>query len=126
MARISESFHAGTFEKAYWKGKRSEGLAPGAFFIIAGADFEGTFDGELDQGLSDQGGGLGLRDVESTLVDSVAWKTLTKSTHPFLEGTPAPALSAGKAIGRDAACADTNDNGKDFHAGARTPRAKNP
>ncbi|HET9622339.1 MAG TPA: lamin tail domain-containing protein [Kofleriaceae bacterium] len=83
-------------------------------------------------GLLDKGGSVGLRDTNTKIVDSVGYGTAV-ADNPFVEGTPAPAPSAGQSMvrgpfdGRDNAVgAGDGDNKLDFSAAtAPTPGTLN-
>jgi hypothetical protein len=96
------------------------------YFVVCGTDFAGMCDGLYGSGiLAAAGGAVGVRDVAGTLLDSVAWGTVS-STNAFIETAPAVAPAASHSIGRLPNGVDTNDNSKDFQAlTATSPDAKN-
>jgi hypothetical protein len=108
-------------------------MSPGDLRLYAGAGYTGTSDGQWGGGssglLAATNGAIGLRSGPKdtgSLVDSVGYGTLNAG-HPFVEGTPAPALATGKSIARlpfDGN--DTNDGGSNFVlVTTPTPRARN-
>jgi len=105
-------------------------LAPGAFYLFGGSGYTGppAADQSFSTGLAATGGGLGVRDGNGTLVDSVGWGAST--SNGLVEGTPAPVPPATAAPGssdvRKPDGHDTNDNSVDFTvATPPTPRATN-
>jgi hypothetical protein len=105
-------------------------LAPGAFYLFGGSGYVGppASDQTFSTGLAATAGGVGLRDANGTLVDSVGWGST--AANGFVEGSPAPAPPATAAPGssdiRHPDGHDTNDNSADFTvATAPTPRASN-
>jgi uncharacterized protein YjdB len=108
-------------------------MSPGDLRLYAGVGYTGTNDGQWGGGstglLAATNGALGLRSGPKDtgpLVDSVGYGTLNAG-HPFVEGTPAPALATRKSIARlpfDGN--DTNDGGSNFVlVTTPTPRARN-
>jgi hypothetical protein len=103
-------------------------LAPGGFYLFGGAGYAGIPDQSFTQGLASAAGGIGLRNDEGTLVDSVGYGA---ATNAFVEGSTAQAppvtTSPGSSAVRSPDGHDTNDNGADFHVSSTpTPRASNP
>jgi Lamin Tail Domain/Collagen triple helix repeat (20 copies) len=105
-------------------------LQPGAFYLFGGKAYAGTpaADQSFSTGLAATGGGVGLRDGDGTLVDSVAWGTAT--SNGLAEGSPAPAPPAtalpGSSDARQPDGHDTHDNSVDFAVvSPPTPRATN-
>ena len=72
--------------------------------------------------LAASAGGVGLRDSNGAMVDSVGYGT---ATNAFVETAAATAPAAGSSIARHPDGADTQSNAADFTAGAITPRASN-
>jgi len=102
-------------------------LAPGGFYLFGGAAYAGTPDQSFTQGLASSAGGIGLRDRDGALVDSVGYGT---ATNEFVEGAPAPAPAVtappGSSVGRGPDGRDTNDNRVDFCVSSTpTPRFSN-
>jgi hypothetical protein len=68
-------------------------------------------------GVLNTNGGVGIRDASGTLIDSVAWGTITAANHPFVETTPAISPPSGSSIirvtGLDGKL-DHDDNSTDF------------
>jgi hypothetical protein len=105
-------------------------LAPGAFYLFGGSGYTGppAADQTFATGLAAAAGGLGLRDGNGTLVDSVGYGST--AANGFVEGSPAPAPPATSAPGssdvRRPDGHDTNDNSVDFTVVTPpTPRATN-
>jgi Lamin Tail Domain/Collagen triple helix repeat (20 copies) len=105
-------------------------LAPGAFYLFGGSGYTGppAADQTFSAGLAAAAGGVGLRDGNGNLVDSVGWGST--AANGFVEGSPAappPATSApGSSDVRLPDGHDTNDNSVDFTvATPPTPRATN-
>jgi hypothetical protein len=105
-------------------------LAPGAFYLFGGGGYTGppAADQSFGTGLAAAAGGVGLRDGNGTLVDSVGWGST--AANGLVEGTPAPAPPATAAPGssdvRRPDGHDTNDNSVDFTVVTPpTPRATN-
>ena len=105
-------------------------LAPGAFYLFGGSGYTGppAADQSFSTGLAATAGGVGLRDGNGTLVDSVGWGTT--AANGLVEGSPAPAPPATAAPGssdvRRPDGRDTNDNSVDFTVVTPpTPRATN-
>jgi hypothetical protein len=105
-------------------------LAPGGFYLFGGSGYTGppAADQSFSTGLAATGGGLGIRDANGTLVDSVGWGAST--SNGLVEGTPAtvpPTTAApGSSDVRKPDGHDTNDNSVDFTvATPPTPRATN-
>jgi hypothetical protein len=108
-----------------WAGTSGETIAPGGFYVIGGPKFTGTADFSYDQGkLSNDGGGVGLKDDGGTVVDKVAWGS-AKDSHEYADGTPAAAVSDGSSNARSPDGQDSDDNATDFTEGSRTPGAAN-
>ena len=105
-------------------------LAPGAFYLFGGNGYVGppAADQTFSTGLAAAAGGVGLRDGNGTLVDSVGWGST--AANGFVEGTSAPAppatASPGSSDVRRPDGHDTNDNSVDFAVVTPpTPRATN-
>ncbi len=105
-------------------------LAPGAFYLFGGAGYAGppAADQSFTSGLAAGAGGLGIRDSNGTLIDSVGWGST--AANGFVEGTFAPAPPATAAPGssdvRKPDGHDTNNNSVDFTVVTPpTPRATN-
>jgi hypothetical protein len=105
-------------------------LAAGAFYLFGGSGYTGppVADQSFSTGLAATGGGLGIRDGNGTLIDSVGWGAST--SNGLVEGTPAPVPPTTAAPGssdvRKPDGHDTNDNSADFTvATPPTPRTTN-
>ena len=105
-------------------------LAAGAFYLFGGSGYVGppTADQSFSAGLASTAGGLGIRNPNGDLVDSVGWGST--AANGLVEGTPAPAPPTTAAPGssdvRKPDGHDTNDNSVDFTvATPPTPRATN-
>ena len=113
-------------------GTLSEGtvIPPGGHYLLGGSGYAGPVppDQSFGTGLAATAGGVGVRDPDSTLLDSVGYGAT--AANGFVEGTPAAAppttASPGSSIGRMPDGADTNDNAVDFVVSATpTPREAN-
>ena len=105
-------------------------IPAGGYYLFGGSAYAGTpaADQSFSTGIAATGGGLGLRNADGTLVDSVGYGPAT--TNAFVEGTPTAAPATTAAPGTSAARLpnghDTNDNSADFAVGSTpTPRAPN-
>jgi hypothetical protein len=105
-------------------------IPAGGYYLFGGSAYAGTpaADQSFSTGIAATGGGLGLRDADGTLVDSVGYGSST--TNAFVEGTPTAAPATTAAPGTSAARLpnghDTNDNSTDFGAATPpTPKASN-
>ena len=104
-------------------------LAAGAFYLFGGSGYAGppAADQSFATALAATGGGLALRDVSGTIVDSVGYGT---ATNAFVRGSAAPAPPNAAAPGNsDVRLPDgheTGDNSADFSVSTSpTPRAAN-
>jgi hypothetical protein len=104
-------------------------LAAGGFFLFGGAGYAGSplADQSFSTSIAATGGGVGLRDADGNLVDSVGWGT---ATNAFVEGTvtaaPPTTEAPGTSTGRIPDGEDTNDNAVDFTLDdSPTPKAGN-
>jgi hypothetical protein len=92
-------------------------LAPGAFYLVGGSGYAGAAPANqsFSQALAASAGGIGLRDPNGRLVDSVGYGT---ATNAFVEAHAAPAPPAtavpGSSDFRLPDGADTDDNSADF------------
>jgi mono/diheme cytochrome c family protein len=102
-------------------------IAVGAYVLVAGAGYTGTVDGRLTTGMADPGGGIGLRDLAGTVVDSLAWGPATNAFVRVRPAAVAPLAAApGNSIQRLPDGADTQNNMTDFRVSMRpTPRGPN-
>ena len=105
-------------------------IPAGGYYLFGGSGYAGTpaADQSFSFGLASTGGGLGLRNADGTLIDSVGYGSGT--TNAFVEGSPAAAPPSVAAPGTSAARLpnghDTGDNSADFGAATPpTPRASN-
>ena len=104
-------------------------LAAGGFYLFGGASYTGppVADAPFSVGLAATGGGVGLRDGNGVLIDSVGWGA---TTNALIEGTVAQAppttAAPGSSIQRLPNGADTGNNATDFKVtGTPSPRASN-
>jgi hypothetical protein len=103
----------------------SGAIAGQGYLLIVGAGWSGgpadaTF---ANGGLAAAGGGVGLRDPSSQLVDSMGYGT---ATNELVEDSPTVAPPAGESVARRPNGVDTNHNGADFVlVAAPTPGASN-
>jgi lamin tail-like protein/collagen triple helix repeat protein len=92
-------------------------LAPGAFYLFGGSGYAGAAPANqsFSQALAASAGGIGVRDANGTVVDSVGYGT---ATNAFVEAHAASAPPATAVPGssdiRLPDGADTDDNGVDF------------
>lgn len=105
-------------------------IPAGGYYLFGGSGYSGSpaADQSFSFGLAATGGGVGLRNADAALVDSVGYGTGT--TNAFVEGSPAAAPPTVAAPGTSAARLpngrDTGDNSADFGASTPpTPRASN-
>jgi hypothetical protein len=101
-------------------------LAPKSYEVIAGQTYSAAAPtiGAFSTGvLSDTGGGLGLYNASSVLIDAMGYGT--GSSNPFVAIAPAPAEGASQAIARIPNGAKTGNNASDFAATTPTPGAAN-
>jgi Lamin Tail Domain/Collagen triple helix repeat (20 copies) len=105
-------------------------IPAGGYYLFGGSAYAGTPapDQSFSTGIAATGGGLGLRNADGTLVDSVGYGSAT--TNAFVEGTPTAAPATTAAPGTSAARLpnghDTNANSADFGAATPpTPKASN-
>ena len=104
-------------------------VAAGGFYLFGGSGYTGSAspDQTFATGLASSGGGLGLRDPDGDLVDSVGYGS---STNAFVETAAAPAPpstgSPGSSDVRLPDGHDSNDNATDFTVSSSpTPRGSN-
>ena len=105
-------------------------IPAGGYYLFGGSAYAESpaADQSFSTGIAATGGGLGLRNGDGTLVDSVGYGSGT--TNAFVEGTPTAAPATTAAPGTSAARLpnghDTNDNSTDFGAATPpTPKASN-
>jgi len=101
-------------------------IAAGGYLVYCGAAFAGPCDATFSSGgLAQAGGAVGVRNAAGTLLDSVAYQTLTAPNN-FTETAPAPNPLANQSIERLPNGTDTNNNSADFKvAMTPTPKAAN-
>ncbi|MGI8606853.1 MAG: lamin tail domain-containing protein [Gaiellaceae bacterium] len=105
-------------------------IPAGGFYLLGGNAYAGghAADQSFGFGLSSTAGGVGLRNTEGALVDSVGYGDGTANA--LVEGSPAGAPpitdAPGSSAGRNGASGDTNSNAADFSVTtAPTPGASN-
>jgi hypothetical protein len=105
-------------------------IPAGGYYLFGGSAYAGTPapDQSFSTAIAATGGGLGLRNADGTLVDSVGWGSAT--TNAFVEGTatapPATTAAPGTSAARLPNGHDTNANSADFGAASPpTPKASN-
>ncbi len=129
-----------------WTGQAGDTIGPAGpdgYVILGGYAFQtpdggkviGRISTTLNGSLAKDGGGVGLFDPQGTLIDGVAYSTITTATHPFIRpatapdggpSTPAPNPPSGKSIARTPDGLNTNTNATDFQiANIPTPGAAN-
>jgi hypothetical protein len=105
-------------------------LAPDGYYLLGGGSYSGPVaaDQSFATGMAATAGGIGLRNADGALLDSVGYGAT--AANGLVEGQPAAAppttASPGSSIGRMPNGADTNDNSVDFAVNATpTPRGAN-
>lgn len=105
-------------------------LAPGAHYLLGGSGYTGPVpaDQSFATGMASTAGGVGVRNADDTLLDSVGYGAT--AANGLVEGQPATAppatASPGSSIGRMPDGADTDHNDVDFVVSATpTPRGAN-
>ena len=105
-------------------------LAAGAYYLLGGAAYAGPVapDQSFSSAIAATAGGVGIRNADGTLLDSVGYGAT--AANGLVEGSPAPAApttaSPGSSIGRMPNGADTNDNSVDFAVSSTpSPRGAN-
>jgi hypothetical protein len=116
---IKYSSKSGSSPSNRWTGTSKDSIESGAFFVLGTSDFAGAKDATLMEGMSGDGGGIGLYSTDSskTPLDSVAWKTATAS-NPMAEGDPCENPDDSHSAARHHDGEDTDDNSADFDASA--------
>jgi hypothetical protein len=104
-------------------------IPAGGYYLFGGSSYAGAVaaDQSFSFGLASTGGGVGLRNADGALVDSVGYGS---ATNGFVEGSAAAAPATTDAPGTSAARIpnghDTNNNSTDFGAATPpTPKASN-
>jgi Lamin Tail Domain/Collagen triple helix repeat (20 copies) len=104
-------------------------IPAGGYYLFGGSGYAGSpaADQSFSFGIAATGGGVGLRNADGALVDSVGYGT---ATNAFVEGSAAAAPATTDAPGTSAARLpnghDTNSNSADFGAATPpTPKASN-
>ena len=104
-------------------------LAAGGFYLFGGDGYVSgpAADQSYSTSIAATGGGVGIRDADGNLVDSVGWGT---ATNEFVEGAvaaaPGTTEAPGTSIGRLPDGDDTNDNAADFVVDeSPTPKGSN-
>jgi hypothetical protein len=136
------SSSGGSSPSQLWTGQAGDTIGPAGptgYVILGGYAFQtpdggklvGRISTDLNGTLAKGGGGVGLFDPQGTLVDGVAYATITTTTHPFIRpptapdggpSTPAPNPPSGKSIARTPDGQNTDTNAVDFQiANAPTP-----
>lgn len=130
---------SGSSPSQLWTGQAGDTIDAHGYVILGGYAFQapgdasvlGRISTDLNGSLAKAGGGVGLFDPGGTLVDGVAYETLTTSTHPFIRpanagvdgGAPNPPTE--KSIARTPDGMNTNTNATDFQVATPTPGAPN-
>ena len=136
----------GSSPSQLWTGQAGDSIGPAGstgYVILGGYAFQapdggtviGRISNDLNGSLAKGGGGVGLFDPQGTLIDGVAYATLTTATHPFIRpptapdggpSQPAPNPPSGKSIARTPDGQNTNSSANDFQvANSPTPGAAN-
>ena len=105
-------------------------IPAGGHYLLGGGAYAGTVapDQSFGTGLAATAGGVGVRDPDGVLLDSVGYGATV--ANGFVEGQPATAppttATPGSSIGRMPDGKDANDNSVDFAVSATpTPRSAN-
>jgi hypothetical protein len=105
-------------------------LAPGTHYLLGGAAYTGPVaaDQSFATGMAATAGGVGVRNGDGTLLDSVGYGAT--AANGLVEGQPAAAppttANPGSSVGRMPDGKDANDNSLDFAvSGTPTPRGVN-
>jgi len=105
-------------------------IPAGGHYLLGGSAYAGPVgaDQSFGIGLAAAAGGVGVRDPDGVLLDSVGYGAT--AANGFVEGHPAPAppttAAPGSSIGRMPDGADSNDNAVDFAVSSTpTPRSAN-
>lgn len=107
----------------YYTFAAGDSIAAGAFFVLGTASFVGSKDATMKNGMSADGGQVGLVDDTDTLVDALGWGG---ATGPYVEGTAAPKAPTNGSVGRKSDGLDTDNNASDCKAFNKpTPGAAN-
>ncbi len=133
---------AGSSPSQLWTGQAGDTIGPAGpngYVILGGFAFQtpdggvliGRISSDLNGALSKSGGGVGLFAPGGTLVDGVAYETLTTSTHPFIRpadagsGGGAPNPPSGKSIARTPDGHNTYTSATDFQVATPSPGFSN-
>ncbi len=137
---------SGSSPMQLWTGQAGDSIGPAGskgYVILGGYAFQtpdggtviGRISNDLNGSLAKGGGGVGLFDPQGTLIDSVAYATLTTTSHPFIQplnapdggpSQPAPNPPSGKSIARTPDGVQTHSSANDFQiANVPTPGASN-
>ena len=136
---------SGSSPNVLWTGQAGDSvgaLDAGGYVLLGGYIFQtpdggvvtGRISTDVNGSLSENGGGVGLFSPNNTLIDGVAYATITTPTHPFIRpatapdggpSTPAPNPPTGKSIARTPDGFNTNTNATDFQIATPTPGRSN-
>ncbi|MDB4995724.1 MAG: Endonuclease/exonuclease/phosphatase [Myxococcaceae bacterium] len=114
---------------AVWTGSAADGIGPGTYVVVGGTGFPGMALGRFASSqLAAGGGGIGLFNPGSKVIDSVAYGTVDAG-NPLVRppgGKAAPAPASGQSIARTPDGKDTETNEADFAiTSTPTPNEKN-
>lgn len=118
---LSYSSATGSSPTTIWTASNSQKIPAKGFLVLGTTTFSGNADGELNSGLKQEGGGVGLKTDSGQLVDGIAWGTATK-THPFVEGSVCGTIPPSQSAARIPDGKDTDNNASDF----TTPSTRSP
>lgn len=114
-----------------WTGAPGDKVPAAGYAVLGGPGFQGAVlahFGNTGGTLSSTGGGIGIADRTGTVIDSMAYGTISAG-HPFVRpsnGSAAPAPGVGQSVGRSPNGKNTNVNATDFVIQASpSPGAKN-
>jgi hypothetical protein len=114
---------------AVWTGAAADAVGPGSYVVVGGSGFPGMALGRFASSqLAAGGGGIGLFNPGSKVIDSVAYGTVDAG-NPLVRppgGKAAPAPASGQSIARTPDGKDTETNETDFAiTSTPTPNEKN-
>lgn len=119
---IQYSSAAASGASVVWTGQPADEVPAKGYVVVGGQQFQGTVVGRFGNGLngvlSKSGGGVGLfAPGAAAPMDSMAYGTITASTHPFDKppaGPPAPGPLSGQSTSRMPNGANSNASATDF------------
>lgn len=120
--KVSDS--AGSAQTTIWTGTAADQIVSQGFFVIGGTGFSGADATFNTTNALPNDGGIGI--TNASVLDKVAWGTLSTPSHPYQEGQPTSNGAIGTSMERSPNGHDCNDNSTDFSiASTPTPDASN-